>query len=232
MEYCINGCQKPIQNKKYRLCGECIFKKTHGGKSKQEVYAERAKKKQPEKFLKWQGNLKSKFAVPIVKVTSTKIKGKELHVKGRYIIGEEELKNIANQDRAEQEAKDAIKRKKTPIRKVSIKEQQIARDYKKTIVEMDYLEEKVCSGCNQYQGGDIKLSHSHIISRDDCKKTGLIELISDRRNLVYHCMDFGEHTGCHRKWENPKERKFLLDYDKNMEFIKSVSIELYNKYSK
>ena len=43
-------------------------------------------------------------------------------------------------------------------------------------------------------------------------------------------MDFGEHKGCHRMWENPKERNKLIDYQKNIQYIKSVSEEMYNKY--
>lgn len=31
-----------IQNKKYWLCGDCVFKKNHNGKTKEEVYSERA----------------------------------------------------------------------------------------------------------------------------------------------------------------------------------------------
>lgn len=34
-----------IQNKKYWLCPECVFKKNHSGKSRAEVYKERSKKK-------------------------------------------------------------------------------------------------------------------------------------------------------------------------------------------
>lgn len=42
-DFC-RGCGKLIliQNKKYWLCGDCVFKKSHDGKTKAEVYAERA----------------------------------------------------------------------------------------------------------------------------------------------------------------------------------------------
>lgn len=40
------GLNKPIQNKKYNLCSDCVFKKSHGGKSRQEVYNERATERQ------------------------------------------------------------------------------------------------------------------------------------------------------------------------------------------
>lgn len=46
-----NGCGviSMIQNKKYWLCGECVFKKNHHGKSRQEVYKERHDKKEVKK---------------------------------------------------------------------------------------------------------------------------------------------------------------------------------------
>ena len=45
-----NGCDKPrpIVNKKYGLCGDCVFEKNHGGKSRAEVYAARSAAK-PQK---------------------------------------------------------------------------------------------------------------------------------------------------------------------------------------
>lgn len=43
------GLDKPIQNKKHNLCPDCVFRKNHGGKSKQEVYSERASQ-QPKKI--------------------------------------------------------------------------------------------------------------------------------------------------------------------------------------
>lgn len=38
-----------IQNKFHKLCGDCVFKKTHGGKSKNEVYKERHENKEKNK---------------------------------------------------------------------------------------------------------------------------------------------------------------------------------------
>lgn len=38
-----------IQNKFHVLCGDCVFKKTHGGKSKNEVYKERHDKREKDK---------------------------------------------------------------------------------------------------------------------------------------------------------------------------------------
>jgi hypothetical protein len=46
-----SGCDKDtfIQNKTHNLCPDCVYKKNHNGKSKQEVYSERAAHK-PQKI--------------------------------------------------------------------------------------------------------------------------------------------------------------------------------------
>ena len=75
-----------------------------------------------------------------------------------------------------------------------------------------------CSGCGRY---DVPLSHSHIIPRSRRK-----DLVTDKRNITYHCLSIGEHKGCHDMWET-KERVKLLDYHKNMEYILEVDTEYY-----
>ena len=47
-----SGCENDtiIQNKKYNLCSECVFKKNHDGKSKEEIYKERADKKPKKEY--------------------------------------------------------------------------------------------------------------------------------------------------------------------------------------
>lgn len=115
--------------------------------------------------------------------------------------------------------------------KVSLKQQEIKKNLSIAYNEIDSERELICTGCNKYQGGDIRLSHSHIISQKDCKLIGKPELIYDKKDITYHCVDFGNNIGCHRKWESkdPKIMSTLLDYESNMIFIKSQSIELYNK---
>jgi len=240
-----------IQNKKHGLCGECVYKKNHGGKSRQEVQIEKQRIKFEGKNLLFP----SKYTI--------KSSG--------FSIDEEAQKNIQNQNIAEQKAieeeglsrflsdKDQLSKAMEPIwvggdpkpgmklkptdylytppkkkkpKQVSKKQAEINHFYKLACIDMDYTTEPVCTGCLKYQGGDIKLSHSHIISREDCKRIGREDLIYSRDNLTYHCLDWNERFGCHRKWENPKQRTSLDDYQKNIEYIKSISKELYLKYSK
>lgn len=240
-----------IQNKKYNLCGECVFKKTHGGKSKQEIYQERADKK-PKKLYTFKQRVKHDTI--LVKANYT-----QPPPDPRYVQDEISRQNEINQNLAELEARRDAKargvefdleeyentltinpklitkgkvkiKKQKLIKQVSEKQAPIERAYRLTCIDMDHTTEPFCTGCGKYQGGDIKLSHSHLISRADCKRIGKPELISERENLTYHCIDFGMNQGCHSKWENPAERHTLLDYEKNTEYIKSVSSEMYLKY--
>jgi 5-methylcytosine-specific restriction endonuclease McrA len=167
-----------------------------------------------------------------------------------YFVDEESAKNERNQDIAEENEKQDLSnygasngqatqsnhlpllyKKKKSVKKISNKQSEINKLYKLTCIDMDYTTEPACTGCLKYQGGDIKLSHSHIISREDCKRIGKPELIYDRENLTFHCMTFGDNKGCHNKHESPVERNTLNDYEKNMQYIKSVSEELYLKYT-
>lgn len=119
---------------------------------------------------------------------------------------------------------------KKPIKKLSGKQAVIQAKYILAVADMDYTQEKVCSGCLRYQGGEIKLSHSHIISRQDCHNIGKPELIYEPENITYHCMDFGNHKGCHSKWESTTNRSLLLDYSKNIEVVRKFAPELLTKY--
>lgn len=170
-----------IQNKTKHLCGDCVFRISHGGKTQVEVYQERAKKRQ-------------------------------------------QIKDSL------QKKKDYNKARLIPMNKRSDKEVIIQQKYALALMDIDYIREKVCSGCLRYQGGDVRLSHSHIISRADCKAIGKPELIYDPDNIAYHCLDFGEHKGCHPKWENKTKRYFLTDYGWNIIYIRKVAPELYEKY--
>jgi hypothetical protein len=261
-----SGCNSDhIQNKKYNLCGECVFKKSHGGKSKAEVYQERADKK-PKKTYEFKNKKiqqPTSYTIKANIVILGKVIGELKPIDLKYFQDEESRKNEINQNLAELEARrDAKKngeefnlaeyeinsgqveignhlhsmfpkkkKKQKAIKQVSEKQAPIERAYKLTCIDMDHTTEPLCTGCGKYQGGDIRLSHSHLISRADCKRIGRPELIYERDNLTYHCMNFGMNQGCHEKWENPIERKTLLDYQKNIDYIKTVNSEMYIKYN-
>jgi hypothetical protein len=251
-----------IQNKKHNLCGECVFKKAHEGKSKQEVYQERANKK-PKKIYTFKQkvthDIKLLRSQPKISLDNLKEDLTKSLLSGHYVQDEVSMQNEINQNLAELEERRRLgkefnleafiegcpgmtieeeyrsrsggkKKKQKSIKQVSEKQAPIERAYRLTCIDMDHTTEPFCTGCGKYQGGDIKLSHSHLISRADCKRIGRPDLISERENLKYHCIDFGMNKGCHGKWENPSERHTLLDYEENIAYIKSVSPEMYLKY--
>ena len=100
--------------------------------------------------------------------------------------------------------------------------------YKKVCLEIFEERELKCTGCGRYQTGDIKLSHSHIISQKHCKEMGREDLVYNKYNITYHCMAFGEHEGCHGKWEGSR-RIELNDYDVNMTYIRSIDEQMYQR---
>lgn len=242
-----------IQNKKYHLCSKCVYKKSHNGKSQQEMQME----KQKEKIALFNHSVKDKQVKGFKHELDYNNEGKLVGVS--IVQDEESLKNEINQNIAEEleKAADQITEyralitpkevditkykesktfqgfgfnKKKPIKKLSPKKAEIKKQLTLVYKEMDYITEPVCTGCDRYQGGDIKLSHSHIISQKECEEIGRPDLITNIDNLTYHCMSFAGNKGCHLIWENPKRRSELKDYQKNMRFIKLASIDLWNKY--
>lgn len=81
------GLNKPIQNKKYNLCSDCVFKKSHNGQSRQEVYSERSVNK-PQKVYVFKRSLK-----PIKQQTA-----KEAVVKKRLSDVKKEIEEEAIQN--------------------------------------------------------------------------------------------------------------------------------------
>jgi hypothetical protein len=112
------------------------------------------------------------------------------------------------------------KKKKTHINQVSKKEQlnkvKLALVYKK----IDETRGLICEGC----GTTNYLSHSHLISRTERK-----DLEANENNIKIHCMERKDGTkGCHKRWEGTlEEKKTLLDFEKNMKFIKEVDESIY-----
>lgn len=113
------------------------------------------------------------------------------------------------------------------VRSSKPKELSYKRKYQEVLKQIDKERPQVCAGCGLKY---VVLSHSHIISQKDCKNYGFQSLIYDEKNIAFHCIGMYNDNDCHRRWENPTKRKELLDYEKNMEYIKSISVELYNKY--
>tara|TARA_R110002020_G_scaffold151278_1_gene328317 strand:- start:251 stop:580 length:330 start_codon:yes stop_codon:yes gene_type:complete len=104
------------------------------------------------------------------------------------------------------------------MRKISKKQNNINKELKKVYKEIETERGHYCSGCGR---SDVPLSHSHLIPRSRRP-----DLITDKRNITYHCLSMGERTGCHDIWEGIK-RDRLLDYPKNMEYILEVDPEYY-----
>ena len=104
------------------------------------------------------------------------------------------------------------------MRKISKKQNNINKELKIVYKEIELERGHYCSGCGR---SDVPLSHSHLIPRSRRP-----DLITDKRNITYHCLSMGERTGCHDIWEGIK-RDRLLDYPKNMEYILEVDPEYY-----
>jgi len=130
--------------------------------------------------------------------------------------------------KAQQKVRKPIVFKKTPRKPIKRRKRPIDVEYSILIREIASEREKVCTGCGRPQGGDIRLSNSHLISRKHCQEIGRMDLIADKNNITYHCMDFGNNEGCHRKWEGPRKIE-LLDYHMNMTYVKSINIQLFTR---
>ena len=105
------------------------------------------------------------------------------------------------------------------MKAISPKQKGINKELKKVYKEIAEEREHKCTGCGRY---DIPLSHSHLIPRSRRR-----DLITDKRNITYHCLTFGTRKGCHDLWES-KDRTMLLDYFNNMSIIEELDNEYYN----
>lgn len=94
------------------------------------------------------------------------------------------------------------------------------KKYQDTIEEYGYIFCESC-GVNESEG---PIDCSHIISRDDCKKYDLLELIYDLLNLRWHC------RACHHHWEDgTKKGQDTLENLKRIEFFCSSDGSVYEK---
>lgn len=83
---------------------------------------------------------------------------------------------------------------------------------------------QVCAGCGRPAGGLIKLSHSHLVPRSANQA-----LICEPDNIAYHCIDWMGHKGCHSRWESNAHRHELLDFERNVAYIKQADPAYYAK---
>lgn len=103
------------------------------------------------------------------------------------------------------------------MRKVSNAQAKDNRRLIEVYKNIDRDRPRICTGC----GCRENLSHSHIVSRKDH------ELMAEEKNITFHCLSMGNKTGCAFKWEQTGQRLQLRDYIKNMEYIKSVRMDLF-----
>jgi 5-methylcytosine-specific restriction endonuclease McrA len=97
------------------------------------------------------------------------------------------------------------------LKRISKKQSLVNRKLKKIYEEIYSERGHYCTGC----GTSDSLTHSHIIPR-----SRRADLTTDKRNITYHCLS------CHNKWEG-KQRVELMDYERNMAYIKEVDKEYY-----
>jgi hypothetical protein len=105
---------------------------------------------------------------------------------------------------------------KKPLKRVSEKQKAINAAKAKQMKQVKTEREGWCSGC----GTPSLLTNSHLVPVGQNKNLELNKL-----NQVWHCVD-----RCHPLWEHNKQgRKLMIDYASNMEKIKQLDLEYYNK---
>ncbi len=105
------------------------------------------------------------------------------------------------------------------MKAISKKQKGIHKELKKVYKEIAEEREHKCTGCGRY---DVPLSHSHLIPRSRRR-----DLTTNKKNITYHCLTFGNRKGCHQIWES-KDKTMLLDYFNNMSIVKELDNEYYN----
>ena len=114
--------------------------------------------------------------------------------------------------------KTPLKQGKKRINKVSKKQKEVGLEYGRVIQELKVEREFVCECCGR---GD-RLSLSHLVPRSFDAN-----LITEKKNIRWHCMSMGSQVGCHTKWENPALRQQLELYEEYMEMVKEMNIKYY-----
>lgn len=92
-----------------------------------------------------------------------------------------------------------------------------ARDLQKAKDEMALERPHVCNNC----GTTYRLSHSHLVkaSRDSA-------LYVQKENMVYHCLDTPDKSGCHTKFES-SEVATMNDFESNFKLIHKLDREYF-----
>lgn len=99
-----------------------------------------------------------------------------------------------------------------------VSQSQIDNNIRKAKLEFTQNIEPYCHGCGVT--GD-RLSVSHTLSVDRCKKMGKSELAWDKNNFELEC------TKCHLTWENgtQEEKEGLLNYQNKVDYLESIGIK-------
>tara|TARA_R100001530_G_scaffold131155_1_gene102662 strand:+ start:68 stop:412 length:345 start_codon:yes stop_codon:yes gene_type:complete len=106
------------------------------------------------------------------------------------------------------------------MKKISNKQKEINKILSKVYNKIANERGHYCEGCGRTEIS-VPLSYSHIIPRSRRS-----DLICDIRNIQYLCLSMGERKGCHDMWES-RDKKKLLCYHKNLEYILEVDTEYY-----
>ena len=107
------------------------------------------------------------------------------------------------------------------MKRISNKQKEINKRLNKVYASISFERGHYCEGCGRTEAA-VPLSHSHIIPRSRRS-----DLICDKDNIQYLCLSMGDgRRGCHDIWES-RDKKKLLCYHKNLEYILEVDTEYY-----
>lgn len=109
------GNDLPIVNRKYCLCDNCNFKRTHNGRSKEEVYSERASKRTIKPYTFKTMAKSSSHSTSNAKKHSSKVTLSTVSTEKRYHCSDGTLVSQAEINRNLKAVKDYIKHSREPV---------------------------------------------------------------------------------------------------------------------
>jgi hypothetical protein len=139
----------------------------------------------------------------------------------RKIINQKyQLCAVCNHKRLHPEPKQKEKKLQKKCRKRTKQQERIEKLLHLVYEEIAREREHKCTGCGTHR----HLSHSHLIPRSRRK-----DLITTKRNIVYHCLTTADKVGCHQIWESGslEERSRMLDFYDNMAEVALMDLEYY-----